>query len=82
MAAISPKADFMQMQPDAAKEARSQLPLPWFRMATQAALAHFALTGPTTEEMAGARKFLGLLVDIGEPFVEPQRLPVKTLSES
>ena len=82
MNAINPKADFIELMPEIAKESRSQLPQPWFKWASTTALAQFAHNGATAEELKGVRRFLETLVNIAETVPEPTRLPIKTLENS
>lgn len=78
---INPKLDFQTFMPNYAEEIRRQAPQPWFRHACNVALAQLAHQGASAEELSGARRFLGILSNLGEMTPEPIRLPVKTLDE-
>lgn len=78
---IDPKLDFQTFTPTYSDEIRKNAPQPWFRYSCNVALAKMAYDGSTTEELAGARKFLEALYNLGEVRTELPRLPVKTLDD-
>ena len=79
MNAINPKQDFQDHGGPYVEEARKQLPQVWFRQAANAALAQMAHDGSTEDELKGARTYLGLLINIAEKPVMPERMPVSRL---
>lgn len=79
MSAIDPKGDFQKFSEDTAKLARSTFPQPWFRHTINTALAQVVMGGTTEMELNGIRKFLAVLVNLGETEIPVQRMPVKTL---
>lgn len=80
MIAVQPKARFLESE-ESASAFRGIVSSDVFQKATIYALADFIQTSrPTTEELAGARKFLDVLNNLAELPVEASKLPVRTLS--
>lgn len=81
MNAISPKQDFQNFQGVLVDDARKQTAQAWFLVSANFALAQLAWNGASSDELNGARKFLTILVNIGEPPVELPVFPKKQLDE-
>jgi hypothetical protein len=82
MNVIDPQRDFQTLTGEFANEIRKQAPQPWFRAACNSALAQVAWAGATADEINGARKFMRVLMNIGEVPVPLPAFPRKDLDET
>ena len=76
---LDPKTQFLKLQPSSADKIRAEVEQPYFQNAISFALAEFATTGVTGEQMDGAKKFIGVLLSIGDKAVDAPKFPKKRL---
>ena len=80
MVNLSPKQMFLA-DDDRAREFGNIVHHPLFQTGMAMAMAEFTLTKePTTEELAGARKFITVLLNMVEKHTSPQVTPFKSIA--
>lgn len=80
MTTFSPKANFQNYHPGELEELQKQCRSRWLSVAIDYALAHFAAGGAGPQELAGARKLIGILVNLGEKGEEMPKFPKHELA--
>lgn len=76
---MTPKQNFLKLHAKEAELLKASLNDRWFRVAVDYALAQMTTQSPSAEEIKGARRLIGVLLDLPEIDKETTRLPVTTL---
>lgn len=67
MLLLSPIKGFQGVQKDAATELATAMRTSWMAVSLTYALAEMSIRNATKEELVGARIFIGILMNLGEP---------------
>jgi len=77
----SPKSLFQQIHKEAAANMSVTAADRSLRLAVAFTLSQMAYDGATQEQLAGAKRFSDILMNIGEPDTKPTPFPVKELKQ-
>jgi hypothetical protein len=76
---FSPKSDYLGFHSDCADELMRQHDKRWFTVSIAYALAEMTSAHPSTEEVAGARRFIRTLINLPQATTEIAQFPKREL---